>query len=88
MTKQLQPGENTVVVCADNTFRRGAWWAWGGISRDVTLIANDDTRIVWQHIRSEPDVAAGTAKVFVEYKIANEGDMAQKVSLAADQEAF
>jgi beta-galactosidase len=83
VTRQLQPGENTVVVCADNTFRRGAWWAWGGISRDVTLIANDDTRIVWQHIRSEPDLKAGTARVLVEYKLANAGDSAQEVSLAS-----
>jgi beta-galactosidase len=41
VTKLLRAGENTVTVCADNTFRRGAWWAWGGISRDVTLIANN-----------------------------------------------
>jgi hypothetical protein len=81
--KLLRDGENTVTVCADNKFRRGAWWAWGGISRDVTLIANNDTRIVWQHIRSEPDLSAGTAKVFVEYKIANAGDSAQQVSLAS-----
>jgi hypothetical protein len=82
VTKLLRRGENTVTVCADNTFRRGAWWAWGGISRDVTLIANDDTRIVWQHIRSEPDLQAGTAKVFVEYKIANAGKSARKVTLS------
>lgn len=83
VTKQLQAGENTVTVCADNTFRRGAWWAWGGISRDVTLIANEDTRIVRQHIRSEPDLKAGTAEVFVEYKIANASDSAQEVSIAS-----
>jgi beta-galactosidase len=83
VTKQLQPGENILTVCADNTFRRGAWWAWGGISRDVTLIANDDTRIVWQHIRSEPDLSAGTAKVFVEFKIANAGDSAQEISVTS-----
>lgn len=83
VTQLLRDGENTVTVCADNTFRRGAWWAWGGISRDVTLLANEDTRIVWQHIRSEPDLAAGTATVFVEYKITNAGDSAQDVTLAS-----
>jgi beta-galactosidase len=72
---------NTVMVCADNTYRRGAWWHWGGISRSVTLIANDDARIVWQHIRSEPDLEAGTAKVFVRYKLANAGDRVVEVSL-------
>lgn len=83
VTKELKPGENTVMVCADNTFRRGAWWAWGGISRDVSLIANDDTRIVWQHIRSEPDLKAGTAKVFVRYKLANISAKPVKASLTA-----
>lgn len=62
---------NTVTVCADNSYRRGAWWPWGGISRSVTLIANHDARIVRQHIRSEPDLAEGTAKVFVRYKLSN-----------------
>jgi len=81
VTKLLRDGENTVTVCADNTFRRGAWWAWGGISRSVTLIANEDARIVWQHIRGEPDLQTGTAEIFVEYKIANEGDKALAISI-------
>ncbi len=83
VTKQLQAGVNIVTVCADNTFRRGAWWAWGGISRDVTLIANDNMRLIRQHIFSETDLKAGTAQVFVEYKIANAGDSAQEVSLSS-----
>jgi beta-galactosidase len=83
VTKELQSGENQIRVCADNTFGRGAWWHWGGISREVTLIANNDSRIIWQHIRTEPDSKAGTAQIFVEYKIANEGDSPQNVLLAA-----
>jgi hypothetical protein len=83
VTKLLRAGENTVTVGADNTFRRGAWWAWGGISRDVTLIANDDARIVWQHLRSEPDLQAGSAKLFVRYQLANFGAKPLEVSLAA-----
>ena len=76
-------GTNTVTVCADNTYRRGAWWHWGGLSRSVTLIANHDARIVWQHIRSEPDLGAGTAKVFIRYKLANAGAKPLEVSLAS-----
>lgn len=83
VTKQLQSGGNTVTVCANNAYRRGAWWAWGGISRSVTLIANDDARIVWQLIRSEPDLKAGTAKISVRYKLANAGAKPVEVSLAA-----
>ena len=74
---------NTVTVCADNTYRRGAWWHWGGISRSVTLIANHDARIVWQHIRSEPDLGSGTAHIFVRYKLANAGAQPVAVALAA-----
>lgn len=74
---------NAVTVCADNTYRRGAWWHWGGISRSVTLIANEDARIVWQHIRTELDLKTGKAAVFVRYKLANAGDKPLKVSLTA-----
>ena len=74
---------NVVTVCADSTYRRGAWWHWGGISRSVTLIANDDARIVWQHIRTEPDLQSGTAKIFVRYKLANAGAKALEISLSS-----
>ena len=74
---------NTVTVCADSTYRRGAWWHWGGISRSVTLIANDDARIVWQHIRTEPDLENGSAKIFVRYKLVNSGAKSMELSLAA-----
>ena len=72
---------NIVTVCADNTVRRGAWWAWGGISRSVALIANHEVRLVWQHVRTEPDLAAGTATVFVDYWIENDGASAASVEL-------
>ena len=74
---------NTVTVCADNTYRRGAWWHWGGISRSVTLSANHEARIVWQHIRSEPDLTSGTAKIFVRTKLANAGAQPLTAKLAA-----
>jgi hypothetical protein len=76
-------GTNTVTVCADNTYHRGAWWPWGGISRSVELIANNDARIVWQHIRSEPDLAAGTAHVTVDYVLHNFSAAAINGSLEA-----
>ena len=79
-------GSNTVTVCADNSYQRGAWWHWGGISRSVNLIANNDVRIVWQHIRSEPDLKAGTAQVFVTYKLVNAGKSAQTVTLTSHVE--
>ncbi|MEY4489971.1 MAG: hypothetical protein RIQ79_2479 [Verrucomicrobiota bacterium] len=73
---------NTVTVRADNTYRRGAWWAWGGISRDVTLRANSEARIVYQHVRSEPDLAAGTARLFLTWRLANASAKPLKVKLS------
>ncbi len=74
---------NTLTVCADNTYRRGAWWPWGGISRSVALVAHRDVRLVWQHIRTEPNLAEGSATVFVEYLISNDGTAAASVELAS-----
>ena len=76
-------GPNTLTVCADNTFRRGAWWAWGGISRSVTLVANNNIRLVWQHIRAQPNLTTGTAAVTIEYLISNDGAAATEVEIAA-----
>ncbi len=69
----LRGKPNVLTVRADNTYRRGAWWAWGGISRSVTLRATRDLRIVHQHIRSEPDLERGTARLFITCKLDNSG---------------
>lgn len=76
-------GENTVTVQADNRPGTGAWWRWGGISRSVTLIANNDARIVWQHIHADPDLETGDARVVVRYKIANTGDQPLEATIDA-----
>lgn len=73
---------NVVTVCADNTYKRGAWWAWGGISRSVALVANHDVRLVRQHVRAEPDLARGTAEIFVDYLVQNDGAAPATVDLA------
>ncbi|TXG36097.1 glycoside hydrolase family 2 protein [Seonamhaeicola maritimus] len=62
---------NSVVVMADNSYKRGAWWAWGGISRNVSLIANNDIRFVYQHITSEPDFEKNEVNFTVKYKLEN-----------------
>lgn len=82
--KLVYGGTNRVSVWADNSYHRGAWWPWGGISRDVNLIANNSVRIVWQHIRSEPDMEAGTATLFVRYKLANRGGALAAVTVASE----
>jgi beta-galactosidase len=84
VTSLVKYGEtNTVTVCADNTYHRGAWWPWGGISRSVELIANNDARIVWQHIRSEPDLTTGTAHITVSYLLHNSSATPMNANLEA-----
>jgi beta-galactosidase len=73
---------NELTVSADNTPRRGAWWHWGGISRDVELVANNDLRIVSQQIRAEPDLNAGTAQVFVRLTVENSSATAADTELS------
>ncbi len=76
-------GTNTLLVSADSSYKRGAWWAWGGISRDVSLIANNDARIVWQHITADPNLTTGAASLTIQYKVANSGDKPLPVEVAS-----
>ena len=80
----VRGGTNTLTVCADNSYRRGAWWAWGGISRSVTLRGNSELRIVYQHIRTEPDLASGAARVVIKTKLSNSGSKAVDATLTPE----
>lgn len=72
-------GPNTLVVCADNTFRRGALWNWGGIRRSVTLEVTDAVRLVRQHITPVVDLNKRTATVTIRLMVQNHGAAAQAV---------
>jgi len=72
-------GPNTIVVCADNTFRRGAIWNWGGIRRSVTLEATEAVRIVRQHITPIVDLDKRTAVVGVKVLLQNHGTTPETV---------
>ncbi|WP_373515813.1 sugar-binding domain-containing protein [Persicitalea sp.] len=82
---------NVLVVSADNTFRRGALWNWGGIRRPVTLEVTDPLRFVRQHITAVPDLEKGTAKVAVRIFYQNHSDQATEakgtLQLSAEGEA-
>ncbi len=72
VSKSLRPGEkNTIVVCADNTYRRGAIWNWGGIRRPVTLVAHEEARVVSQFISPEVNLSQKTARVAVRVLMEN-----------------
>lgn len=62
---------NSLVVCADNTFRRGAIWNWGGIRRPVTLVATSTARVVQQMISSQIDLDKKTATVSIRLFVKN-----------------
>lgn len=77
VTDIIQSGQdNTVALSANNAYGHGAWWHWGGISREVKLVRNHEQRIVWQRIVAEPDLASGRATVKASVKIANRSDKA------------
>lgn len=79
--------ENKIVVMANNTYKRGAWWAWGGISRDVTLKTNNDLRIVNQHITAVPNFKTQKIAFVIAYKVQNNGDVVESVTLTTDLSA-
>lgn len=66
-------GKNTIVVCADNTFRLGAVWNWGGIRRSVKLLAYNEVFIASQHITPSTNLKTGTAQIQVKVNLKNEG---------------
>jgi beta-galactosidase len=70
-TKINRDSPNTVVVCTDNTFKRGAIWSWGGIRRPVTLQIDGPVRVVYQHITPSVDLSKGTSKVAVKVVLQN-----------------
>lgn len=64
---------NSLIVMADNTYKRGAWWAWGGISRSVDLHASESVRLVFQQIATEPDFENDLVTFNIKYKVENQG---------------
>ncbi|UXX77867.1 beta galactosidase jelly roll domain-containing protein [Reichenbachiella carrageenanivorans] len=62
---------NTLTVMADNSYQRGAWLAWGGISRRVTLHADAPRRMVYQHISAIPDFENEKIRFAISYQIEN-----------------
>lgn len=72
ITALAQFGESgTLTVKANNEHVVGAWFQWGGISRDVRLYAKDDVRMVHQKIEPVFDVVTKTAQVKLIVKVEN-----------------
>jgi beta-galactosidase len=72
---------NSIIVMADNTYNRGAWWPWGGISRNVDLVANENVRLVYQHISAEPSFKNEQVEFTIKYKIENNANHGKDVKV-------
>ena len=85
VTDQINYGkENVLLVMADNTYRRGAWWAWGGISRDVALFRDNEVRIVSQHISAIPDFENQSVNFHIKYKIENNSSSTKNIQIVSE----
>ena len=67
-------GLNQLTVMADNRFRLGAVWNWGGIRRPVWLEITDPARLERLKIAADPDLEAGTATVSVSASASSAAD--------------
>lgn len=74
-------GENDLVVSADNTYQRGAWWPWGGISRDVNIAIFDEVRLKQQHITAVPDFTKETVNFAINYTLDNYASRGKNIVL-------
>ncbi len=75
-------GEQGIIkVKVNNEHVVGAWFQWGGINRDVHLIAHDELRLIRQKIEPILDVETGTAQVKLKVTIENSSNTDKNVSV-------
>lgn len=75
---------NTVAVRSDNTYSIGAWYFWGGITRDVNLIIDPEVRIVRQKFTAEPDLENGKAKITTNVTVGNSSNSERSVQVTGE----
>ena len=72
INQELLPEQpNELLIMADNTYKRGAWWAWGGVSRSVYLEAFDEVRMQYQHIEALPNFENQQIQFNLKHKVEN-----------------
>ncbi|MFC8958012.1 glycoside hydrolase family 2 TIM barrel-domain containing protein [Streptomyces sp. NPDC057101] len=82
VTSAINPsGTNTVVVKADNTVTTGAWYPWGGLSRDVSLTTTQPLSVTRQEITATPNLTDGTASVTSKVFVRNTSGTDQQVTV-------
>lgn len=83
ITERVAAGAvNRLVVRADNSFKVGATWNWGGIRRPVSLRVLPGERIERMFVTADPDLARGSAEVGVRLQFAGRCEGTAAVALA------
>lgn len=72
--------ENRITVLANNMFKKGAMWSWGGIRQPVWLEINAPVRMDYQHITAIPDLKKGTAEVKIKIAASNTTAVEKSIS--------
>lgn len=71
--------QNRLLIIANNTTKRGAWWAWSGVSRSVEILKVQPQRIIFQHITAIPNLKTNEVQINLSYKIENLTDITDYV---------
>ena len=71
--------KNTIIVSADNSFKIGALWNWGGIRRPVKLLINNSVYIKQNHISPKVDLVNKTADVNFAVSVFNKEASSKKI---------
>ena len=80
ISKYITYGEqNRITVLANNVFKKGAFWNWGGIRRPVWLEITPLQRIEYQHIDAVPNLKKGTADLQIKVVASNASNQTKKV---------
>jgi beta-galactosidase len=62
---------NELTVLVNNEFSRGAWWSWGGISRNVSIHQYADVKVDRFMISATPDFENGKTTVSLSTQLEN-----------------
>lgn len=72
---------NELVVLVNNEFSRGAWWSWGGISRNVAINSYRQLKTNTFQISAIPDFGTGETTLSMSAIIENLSASAKKLTL-------
>lgn len=72
---------NTIAIVADNTYSRGAWWAWGGISRNVSIRGSMALRLTEIAISPTTNLQSKQGQVKLRYQLQSNDQKARKLRI-------